>query len=195
MKARMAAVAADDGPGRFVVTSPTAGVVTHVHAGSGEAIAAAAPVASVFEGDEYWARAQLPERLGDVLAVGGAVSADGLSAPGEIVGIDPEIDPTTRSLEVLVRLPEGGPWRLGRLASLSFDTLVDTGAVSVASSAIVRISRKEVLFVQTPAGFRPVEVSVITRSRRQALVRGAVRPGDLVAVSGLAALKNIAEGV
>jgi cobalt-zinc-cadmium efflux system membrane fusion protein len=36
---------------------------------------------------------------------------------------------------------------------------------------------------------------VITRSRDDAVLSAGVSPGDQVAVSGLAALKNLAEGV
>jgi hypothetical protein len=65
----------------------------------------------------------------------------------------------------------------------------------IPARAIVRIGGMDCVFVDTGDGFRRVEVTVLARSREDAVLTSGVEPGDDVAVSGLAALKNLAEGV
>jgi cobalt-zinc-cadmium efflux system membrane fusion protein len=193
MRDRLAGVEADPAaPGQFRVAAPGTGVVAHLHSASGESIPAAGPIASVFVGDTFWARAQASERAVDLLALGGAVRVAGWEEQGEIVAIDPEIDSTTRSIEVLVQLPEGGPWRLGRLLDLTFDTAAPAGSVAVPSAALVSLEGEDAVFVEAEGGFQVQPIEVLARSRDTVLVRGPVSAGNAVAVSGLAALKNLA---
>jgi cobalt-zinc-cadmium efflux system membrane fusion protein len=193
MRNRLAGVEADPvAPGQFRVTAPGTGVVAHLHAPSGASVPAAGPIASVFVGDAFWARAQVSERVVDLLALGGVVRVEGWREQGEIVAIDPEIDASTRSIEVLVRLPEGGPWRLGRLLDLTFDTAAPAGTVAVPAAALVSLEGADAVFVEAEAGFHVRPVAVLARSRDTVLVRGPISAGDAVAVSGLAALKNLA---
>ncbi|WP_165793841.1 efflux RND transporter periplasmic adaptor subunit [Hyphococcus luteus] len=183
-------------PGQFVLTAPAAGIVTHVRPGAGEMIDAGAPVISILAGDVFWARAQVSERHGATLKPGAPVTVENISAKGRIVSVDPEIDPATRSLNVVAELPPVRTWRLGAMLTLSFETAPGEGALLVPSKAIVRLGGADVVFVETEEGFLTTPVDVVSRSRQDALIRGgALVQGDKVAVSGLAALKNIASGV
>lgn len=180
-------------PGSFEVLAPSTGIIAHVHAGSGERVDTAGPVVSIFEGDTFWARAQAPTRVADLLHVGAAVTAEGSRDPGRVVAIDPEVDARTRSLEVLVELPAGGPWRLGRILELVFEADAPEGTVSVPSAALIGLHGEDVVFVEASDGFEVRTVETIVRSRVNVLARAALSPGDRVAVAGLAALKNLAE--
>ncbi|PWE17791.1 hypothetical protein DDZ18_09055 [Marinicauda salina] len=193
MQARLDTVRPDDGPGRYRIVAPAAGVVAHVHVQSGGAVDAAGPVASIFTGERFWARAQAPARAADILLPGASARIGGWAEPGEIVSIDPEIDAMSRSLEVMVRLPEGGPWRLGLLIDLVFDAEAPEGSVAAPAAAVIRIGDNDTVFVERGDGFAPTPVTVMARSRDTVLLDGALSPGDRVAVSGLAALKNMVE--
>ena len=179
-------------PGQFVLTAPADGVVTHIYPGDGDMIEAGGPVASILMGETYWARVQLPERHATLLKPGDTAMIDRLSASATIVSVDPEIDPKTRSLDVLVALPSGPEWRLGAMVALSFDAAQPEGALLAPSRAIVKIDGEDVVFVETESGFRMTPVEIVARARDEALLRGDLAPGDKVATSGLAALKNIA---
>jgi len=183
-------------PGQFVLTAPVAGIVTHIRPGAGEMIDAGAPVISILIGDVFWARAQLAERHAALLKTGAPVTIDNLSAKGRIISVDPEIDPATRSLDVVVELPSVRDWRLGAMLTFSFETVPGEGALLVPAKAIVRLGGAEIVFVETQKGFRAIPIEIISLSRQDALIRSSVvAAGDQVAVSGLAALKNIASGV
>ena len=81
------------------------------------------------------------------------------------------------------------------MVNLSLDTAEQETNLVIPARAIVRINGTDCVFIDTGEGFRRVEVSIITRSRDDAVLNAGVSPGDQVAVSGLAALKNLAEGV
>jgi len=182
-------------PGQFILTAPAAGILTHVAPAAGEMIGAGAPVASILTGNVFWARAQMAERHATALKTGAPVTVDNLSEKGRIVSIDPEIDPETRSLDVVVELPSEQNWRLGALLTLTLETVPGEGALLIPAKAILRTGGIETVFVETETGFQTMPVEIVSRSRHDALVHGELTPGDKVAVSGLAALKNIASGV
>jgi len=182
-------------PGVFVLTSPAAGQVTHIYANASDGLRSGATVASILTGDVFWARAQISERNASTLRTGQTVEISSVPAAGRIVSVDPEIDPETRSLDVIVELPSVQQWRLGSMVTLSFSATPGAGALLVPARAIVRMDDVEYIFIRTENGFRPTPVEVISRSRQNAFIRGDVASGDQVVVSGLAALKNIASGV
>lgn len=195
LKTQLEYVQRGDRPGEFILTAPAAGTVTHVRPGPGKSLGAGEPVVSIFTNGVFWARAQLSERHASALMAGAPVTVDNLSEKGAIVSIDPEIDQVTRSLDVVVELPAARDWRLGAVLTVSFETLPGEGALRTPAKAIVRLGGGDVVFVETPTGFRAVTVEIVSRSRQDALIRGGVRPGEKVAIAGLAALKNIASGV
>ncbi|MAW80090.1 MAG: hypothetical protein CMI63_07610 [Parvularcula sp.] len=196
LKTQLEYVREGDQPGQFMLTAPAAGTVTHVRPGPGEPLRAGEPVVSLFTGGVFWARAQLSERHASALLAGAPVIVDNLPEKGEIVSIDPEIDPATRSLDVVVELPAARVWRLGAMLTLSFETVPGEDALRAPAKAIVRLGGADVVFVETPTGFRMVAVEIVSRSRQDALIRSdSLAPGEKVAIAGLAALKNIASGV
>ncbi|MBD3771186.1 MAG: efflux transporter periplasmic adaptor subunit, partial [Rhodobacterales bacterium] len=99
-----------------------------------------------------------------------------------------------QSIRLKIELPTSYSWRLGELVDLSFETQGAGSALVVPARALVRISGDDYVFVDTGDSFRRVPVSVQARSREEVVVQGDLSAGDQVAISGLAALKNLAEG-
>lgn len=195
-KTQLEYVQRGDQPGQFILTAPAKGTVINVRPGPGELLRASEPVVSIFTDDAFWARAQMSERHAATLVTGASVIIDNFSEKGVIVSIDPEIDQATRSLDVVVELPPAYEWRLGAMITVSFETLPANEALRAPAKAIVRLGGADVIFVETPTGFRAVSVEIVSRSRDDALIRSDdVKPGDKVAIAGLAALKNLASGV
>lgn len=190
---RLALVHRAEGAGRFKLISPVSGVVVHVLMESGERVQTSMPVISIFEGSDYWARVQIPERLHSLVSVGAPAAVSNSATMGKIVSIDPEVDLTTRSVELLVSLPNDYQWRLGQLTDVTFQTAFDESALSIPAKAVFRMGGQEMVFVDTQKGFHAVPITTIVRSRDVFVVAAQLEEGDKVAVSGLAALKNLLE--
>lgn len=181
-------------PGTFIMAAPGDGMVTALTVHSGDTLAVDDPVATVFGGETYWARMQISSAQGGGLVVGGVVRVSGSDLPGEIVAVNPAIDPATRSLEVMVSLPPGLAQRLGDVIDMTVESAAPDGAFSVPARSLVRMEGGDAVFLETAAGFVMTPVTVLTRSSLAALVRGPLQEGTRIAVSGVAALKNMAVG-
>ncbi|MEZ6000919.1 efflux RND transporter periplasmic adaptor subunit [Hyphomonas sp.] len=192
---RLNAVRGTGEAGRFKLVAPATGTVANVSVGAGEAVGMSEPFLSIFDGKRYWLDVAVPERAANNFSLGSSVSLSGAADKGTVVAIDPTVDARLQSVRIKIELPASTPWRLGQLVNLSLDSAGQEDNLIVPARAIVRINGTDCVFVDTGDGFRRMEVRVVTRSREDAVLSGGVSPGDQVAVSGLAALKNLAEGV
>jgi len=194
MDERLSAVLPGNAPGNFVLTTSVDGVVSNFSTRQGLEVSIASPLLTVFSGSKYWASVQIPEVGAAQVSTGTEVQLSQTDTLGTVVSIEPEIDPVSRSLEVIVELPDDGQWRIGQLVSASFLSEVSPGTQALPERSIVRIAGNTFVFVEVPSGFRLTPVTIQTRSRNIVIVSGDLAAGDRVAISGLAALKNIIEG-
>lgn len=194
MEERLSAVLPGDAPGDFSLTTSVDGVVSRYSARQGSEVGVATPLLTVFTGREYWASVQIPEVGAAQVSTGTEVQLNQTDELGMVVAVEPEIDPVSRSLEVIVELPDDEQWRIGQLVSASFLSEVSPGTQALPERSIVRIAGNTFVFVEVPSGFRLTPVTIQTRSRNIVIVTGDLAVGDRVAISGLAALKNIIEG-
>lgn len=182
------------GSGRFILTAPSDGLVTHVSAQSGQAVVSAQSVVSLFEGNAYWASIQLPETKANGVGIGDSVLFLQSLNRGVVVAVDPEIDPVSRSVEILVEMPADVAWRIGQLVTATISKDLSPDALTVPTQSIVRIGNELFVFVSVEDGFQTVPITIVSESRELAVVAGNLSLDDQVAISGLAALKNVIEG-
>jgi RND family efflux transporter MFP subunit len=194
MADRLALVSQGEKAGQFVLAAPVDGVVNNFALDPGDEVVASMTLATIFEGSEYWARIQVPETGASQVELQARVEFSETGSTGMVVSIAPQIDPDTRSLEVIVELPADVQWRIGQLVSASFLSSVKPGTQALPEQAIVRIGGDTFVFVEIPTGFRLTPVTIVSRARDVVIVAGELEAEDQVAVSGLAALKNIIEG-
>ena len=192
---RLSAVRGTGEAGRFKLVAPASGTVASVSVSAGEAVGMSEPFLSIFDGKRYWLDVAVPERMANTFTLGSPVTLAGSAEKGTVVAIDPTVDTRLQSVRIKIELPTSAQWRLGQLVNLSLDAAGQDTNLVIPARAIVRINGVDCVFVDTGDGFRRAEVSIVTRSREDAVLSGGVSPGDQIAVSGLAALKNLAEGV
>ncbi|MEA1941117.1 MAG: efflux RND transporter periplasmic adaptor subunit [Pseudomonadota bacterium] len=195
MESRFGDFSGESDPARFLALSPADGVVAEIATEAGTRLGEGDVIVSVTSGNAMWARVHVPENLSTALAEGAPVRVPGVSGSGQVVAIDSMIDPARRAVAVHVALPEGVPGRPGALVDLLFPTAANAEGLSLPARAVVRLDGEEHVFVDRGAAFQAVPVTVLTRTRDRVTVGTApLAEGDRVAVSGLAALKNMAEG-
>lgn len=191
---RLSRVLPAAGSGQFYVKAKDKGIITHVHAAAGASLAKSSPIASLFSGDAYWASVPVPEANIDLIHIGSSIAFENTGLSGTVIAIDPEVDGVSRTVDVTIQLPEEQSWRLGGLVTATFLTPPPTESVAVPSRAIVRLSGQTYVFQETDKGFKTVPVIVLSQTYQTSFVSGNLSEGDNIAVSGLAALKNVVEG-
>lgn len=195
MQSRFGDFRGEPDPARFLALAPADGVVAEIVTEAGTRLDEGAVIVSVTSGDALWARVHVPARLSANLEVGAPVRVPGLSGGGRIVAIDSMVDPVRRAVAVHVALPDGMPGRPGALVDVLLPASADTGGLGFPARAIVRLGGAEHVFVDRGDTFEALPVTVVARTRDTVTVDTArLAEGDRVAVSGLAALKNMAEG-
>lgn len=174
--------------GTIRLTAPIAGRISSIAMDAGAAVdAMSAPIIIEREGSR-WLALQIPERLAPAVRAGLPVVTDAGQA-GRLETVAASLDPATRSFAARARLvDQGAPLVAGRLLRLTIRAPAPAGAISVPAAAIATDAGKDMVFVQTAAGFvaRPV-----TRagSGDPAVLTAGLKAGETVAVSNLPELR------
>lgn len=176
--------------GRLLLRATQPGRLLRRHVSAGSAFAAGDVLVEIASGDGVVAEGQAPPRLAGQLAVGMRASTrDG--AAGEVIGVGGAIDPMTRSLPVMARLPAGAALP-GALLELALSRRADAMVSSVPASAVITVSGQPSVFVRDADGLGVVAVQVHYRDAGHAWV-GGLAPGSEVVARGVLALKALAE--
>jgi cobalt-zinc-cadmium efflux system membrane fusion protein len=192
--ARLATVQGIPGvPGEYRLLAPTAGRVAEAGLSTGQRVEAGTVAFNVLEGDEVWVEAQLPERLVDAVAPGFRVEAGEPTRNGEVLSVGMTLDPSTRSALLRAKLPAGPGLRPGQSTELLVFAPVAAGTVVVPAAALTRIGGQESVFRASDGGFVAVPVTTGLRTARGVAVHGDGLAGGRVVVSGVSALKALAQ--
>ncbi len=189
-RSRLLALAnADARTGFYTLRAPIAGRISSANIQIGGAVDGATAPFVIDAARRYAVEAQLPERL-----VGKVRPGDRIGLPGGIVGIvtfiGATIDPQTRAALLKASLPAAPGLVIGRTISVSLMGPAIAGTVSIPASAIVRIGRGTMVFVEAPGGFAMRPVTLVSANGPDAVVRG-LPSGTRVAVAGISELKAL----
>lgn len=147
---------------------------------------------------------QLPQRLAGTVRPGMAVSVspggDAPAVSGRVLSVSASLDPVTRSIPAKASLPAGAALVPGQGVMAVIADAVASGRVGtvVPEAAVTRIDGRDHVFVRQrdPRGIRLARraVTVVANAGGNAVLADGLRPGEVVAVSGVAELKSIAGG-
>jgi RND family efflux transporter MFP subunit len=164
---------------KSVLSAPFAARVGARLADPGQTIAAGQTVLVLFDAAPPRARVGLPPEVAAGLAVGDGVMIEmaGHQGAAQIRQIRPDLDPATRSLSVIVTLPEGGGAVLGDTVALILEQQVEEPGFWAPLSALregVRGSWAVMTLEATPEGDRAglAAVEVIHSAGARVFLRG-----------------------
>jgi cobalt-zinc-cadmium efflux system membrane fusion protein len=181
----------------LTITSGLNGVVLEQSATPGGRVEPGTPLFTLGNTRTLWVELQAtPAQLGQ-LQVGNPVTATGCQQQGKLIAISPQVSRDSQTALVRAEFTNAGNClRPNQYAEVSINGSGDSqAAVSIPAKALVRSSGKDYVFVQTPAGFRLQEVTVLARQTEVAWVSNTLAAGTQVAVSGVAALRGAASGL
>ena len=141
---------------------------------------------------------ELPARLAGQVRPGMTVvvALPGETAKGQILSVGAQLDPATNSVhaEATVAGANGLIPGKGVMAVVNGDPAGSERGIAVPAKAVVRIAGQDFVFVRTGKRFERRAVAVAAEAAGSAVLSGGVRPGERVAVSGVAELKSLLAG-
>lgn len=185
--------------GELQLRSPIDGVVVAVQATLGETASADRAAFVVTDPSRVWVRGNVPELEIARVEVGSAAivrlhAFPDLSLPGTVVYVAPALDEQSRSLPIRVSLARpDARLRSGLFGSVELvGGAADERVLVVPIDAVASVEGQTTVFV--PAGepntFRPQAVELGRRAGGYYEIRGGLREGALLAVSGAFTLKS-----
>ena len=188
--------------GTVTLRAPIAGRVASVTIDPGAPVGTATAAPFVIENDAALALdLQIPERLAPRVRPGMtiAIVPPGATSPrgtGRVLSVSPSLDPQTRA--VMARATLGSAQGLipgkGVSAVISDPAGPVRSGVSVPSSAVTRMDDADQVFVHAAGRFTPRKVVVVAESAGRTVLAEGLKPGETVAVSGVAELKSLLAG-
>lgn len=196
-KLRMLGVAPkrDQAASTFPVVAPIGGTITHKHAVLGELAKPDESLYTVADLTTLWIEANVAEKDLAALQTGAPAKVSvaawpGVVFDGRVAYVGATVDKETRT--VLARIEVAN--RDGRLKPEMFATVVlPTGSakrsLAVPESAVTLIQGLPTVFVEGAQGFEARPVELDERAGGRVAVKSGLKPGELVAVEGVYALK------
>lgn len=182
---------------RLVVTSPIDGVVIESAGVPGQTVEALAPLYRLAQLAPLWAEIQVPAARATKFAVGAAVVIDDRAPAGRVVSIGTSVEPTAQTVIVRAEFAEPcADLRPGQAVEARIAPKVGGETEwRVRAGALVRRGQESFVFVQSAASFVATPVTVHEELPEFAVISGAFRGDERIAVRGLAALKGAWQGL
>jgi len=197
---RLASIAGAGPDGMMTLRAPISGRVAHVGVETGGPVDGMAAPFVIENSSALRIDLMLPERLARVVTPGMAVevrrgnaSGDGASPSfaGRILSVAPSIDPATRSILAKASVPADPALVAGSNVTVEISGISPTQGVAVPAAAVTRITGADHVFVRSGKSFVPRKVSVAALSGDRAVISAGLKPGEIVATSGIAELKSM----
>jgi Cu(I)/Ag(I) efflux system membrane fusion protein len=174
----------------MTISSPIAGVVSEKHAVAGQKFMPGDVLYRIADASSVWVVAKVFESDVPALRIGtpAAISVTALSDTrfnGTVGFIAPAIDPSTRTADVRIDLPNpDGALRADMYATVRFSLPAIANAVSVPDSAIIDSGTRQVVLVAKGNGrFEPREVATGARSNGYTAIAKGLSENESVVVN------------
>lgn len=182
---------APDSIGSFKLLAPIKGRVQQDVASRGQVLPAGSPLMQLTDESFLWVEAELTPMQSRGLAMGSdaRVSVSGKWLEAKVIGRSHELNPITRTEQVLLSMANPGhEVHAGEFAELFLPQQVNQQGgqqgIVLPDSALSRSSDGDwQVFVEDADGFEAVEVQIESRARGLNLVKG-IEPGSAVVMSG-----------
>ena len=183
--------------GTLSITSPIAGVVLTQSVTAGQQVAVADPLYTVGDLRELWLEIHAPPAVAARLRLKDRVHIAQPPAEGEIIAVGRQIHSADQGVLLRARLTPNVPTLLpGQFVETMLEIRPGQGEFyEVRGAALVYLDNKPHVFLETPAGYRPVPVTVVSETGDRRIIQGALSATDKVAVAGVASLKAMISGL
>lgn len=180
----------------IVLPSPIDGVVIEQLAVVGQRVEAAAPLLRVARLDPLWLEIQVPVSRLPMVSVGARVAVPAFEVEGTVIAIGRSVASSSQTALVRAEVRRGSDrLRPGQLVEVAVSATSSGGQWDVPNAAIARVSGQPTVFVRSESGFAARPVRLVSEGAERSLVAADLRPGERIAVRGIAALKASLLGI
>jgi Cu(I)/Ag(I) efflux system membrane fusion protein len=173
------------------MTAPQGGIVWEIGARDGMAVQPGMTLFKLAAIGTVWVTADVPEAQAGLVRVGAPVEARAAAYPdrafkGSVNALLPEVNAATRTVRARIVLANpGGALKPGMFTTVAFGSASAKPSLVVPAEAVIRTGKRDVVIVDAGAGkFEPRAVDVGRESGDLAEIRGGIKAGERVVVSG-----------
>ncbi len=181
------------GGGGLTVRAPAAGTVQNLTAKPGDQVAAGTAIASIAMRGDLRARIAVDPAVAQRIHPGQSIkiqSVDGgAEANAPVVGVDPQIDPTTRLASVFVRVP-GSSMGVGTPLRATLSVGATSSGISIPYAALLDDGGRSYVFVVKNGVAKSVDVSPGNTSGDRVEILKGLNANDAVVTEGGTALED-----
>ncbi len=181
---------------RTQISAPFSGIIGLRNISVGATVQPTTVIASLNQTDPLKMDFSVPEKYGNSLRKGDTVSFTVAEVPdrkfkGRIYAIEPDIDPTTRTvrLRALVENP-GGELHPGSFAAVRLELKNIPNALMIPTEAIMQTTRDKQVVVIRDHKANLVNVETGVENANQIQITRGLNPYDTVAITGIMQVKN-----
>jgi membrane fusion protein, heavy metal efflux system len=179
--------------GSYALTAPRDGRIVEMRATPGSALQAMDAAVVIDTSRELWLQAQLPAHMVGKVLVGDQIDLPDGEA-GKVISVGITLDPVTRSTTLLAEIPLSAKHIAGQTTTITVVKPATAKEVEISAEAITWIGGAPYVFVRTKTGFLPLPISIKGRTADVATIEANLKPGQQVAVNGLAQLEKMMSG-
>lgn len=178
------------------VTALEAGTVLDITISPGQRLEQSAPLLKLARLSPLWVEIAVPASGIRAIRPGARVDVDGYGTPGRVVLVSETIDASTQTVLVRAEVQNTGELRPGQTAAARITFLSpEEAAWEIPYNALIRRGEVTSVFVAIEGGFRLVPVTLLAEDQDHVVVSGAITDKDMVAISGVSALRGILQGL
>ncbi|WP_336981860.1 efflux RND transporter periplasmic adaptor subunit [Altererythrobacter fulvus] len=194
---RLVSLAGAGPDGTMTLRAPISGRVAHVAVETGGPVDGMTAPFVIENASAYSVDLQLPERLAKSVSPGMPVEVelgtgeDGkpMIVGGKILSVAPSLDPETRSIMAKASIGAAPGLVAGKNVMVVIAGQGARPGVAVPATAVTRIGEDDTVFVRSGNRFVSRKVTVTGQAAGRAYISEGLKPGEAVAVSGIAELK------
>jgi cobalt-zinc-cadmium efflux system membrane fusion protein len=176
--------------GKLKIRSPLNGVVLEQMAVPGQRLEALDSIYRVGHLNPLWLEIHAPLDEVSEISVGDLIQVKEPYITGRVITIGRMVHGEDQGVMVRAEITEKTDLlRPGQFVQVSLASTGETQQFRIPRSAMIRQDGKTWIFIKTKDGFEPREAVVVTEEQSDLIVRGEIRAGEQLAVSGTSALK------
>jgi len=175
----------------ITVTAPVSGVVFALEVKAGERVEASTPLLHLVRNGALDLEMQIP--LLDALNFppGTEVEIPGRKVSARVTTASPTVSAANQMITLRAAVSGGGPaLRPGELVQAELSVKQSNDSWVLPLVAVVHDGIQAYVFVRTSNGFSAQPVRIVATAGQSIVVRGKLRAGDSIAISGIVALKG-----